>query len=256
MSTYLDPPGQANLRDLCFELCQKADETDREIYRRFMGEDYDAKRWQAVKKKTNQFRSISNFFNGTSETFADKKNADMAALLVDFRPRPYWKFAGGKDVAVAITPEIQDDISVVDTGLTTEPPISEQMTLADRRPTGRWRRILLWAGVLLLGMGFWWILRAPEVGCMQWQGDHYERVDCAADGSQRTVLGFDEGQFAVRKVEVCDTTTFFRDGKPILWYLKHDNTYDFFDHPGYHPVLIDRQLKPVSRYIARKSVRN
>lgn len=252
MSTYLDPPGQANLRDLCLELCQKADGTDREIYRRFMGEDYDPKRWQAVKKKTNQFRSISNFFNGTSETFADKKNADMAALLVDFRPRPYWKFAGGEDVTVTTPSEILDDSSVVRKGATNELPIGDQARMADASSLRRWRWMLPLAGILLLGIGFWWVLRTPGAGCMQWQGDHYERVDCGADGSQQTVLGFDENQFVVRRVEVCDTTTFFRKGKPVLWYLKHDNTYDFFDHPGYHPEFIDRRLKPVSRYIARR----
>ncbi|UMY65283.1 MULTISPECIES: hypothetical protein [unclassified Flavobacterium] len=254
LSTYLDPPGQAGLRDLCFELCREANEADLDIYLRFMGEAYDATRLQAARKKTERFRAISNFFNGATEKFTDKTNADMAALLVDFRPRPYWKYTvPEKEASVKAEQGTSPVASVTATELMDAPVVPDRREPIDGvvRPPRR-KRALIVVALLLSGIGIWWTLAQRGTGCMQWQGDHYERVDCSADGSQGTILGFDERQFAVRKVNVCDTTTFFRGGKPILWYLKHDNTYDFFDHPGYHPEFINRPLKPVSRYIARK----
>ncbi len=254
LSTYLDPPGQAGLRDLCLERCREANEADLDIYLRFMGEAYDPTRLQAARKNTERFRTISKFFKGETEKFTDKTNADMAALLVDFRPRPYWKYTvPEKEASVNAEHGPSPVGTVTATDLVDTPAVSDrsgQMDVVVRPP--HLKRFLIVMALLVSGIGIWWTLAQRGTGCMQWQGDHYEKVDCGVEGSARTVLGFDEGQFAVRKVKVCDTTTFFRDGKPVLWYLKHDNTYDFFDHPGYHPEFIDRRLKPVSRYIARK----
>lgn len=95
--------------------------------------------------------------------------------------------------------------------------------------------------------------KAAQTACMQWQKDHYERVACESSGDA-SVIAYDSLQFKVRKFKANAQTQFFEAGKPKVWYLKHNNHYDFFTAPGYHPLQPEKILDPISRYIALRVV--
>lgn len=98
----------------------------------------------------------------------------------------------------------------------------------------------------------------PEKECMQWVGDHYIIVDC-----KDTKLGigafdpkpYNEIEFYRKKLKVCDTTTFFKNSKPIVWYSKKDNVVEFFNMDGCHPESMDCELRKITPYMIDKYVR-
>lgn len=91
--------------------------------------------------------------------------------------------------------------------------------------------------------------------CMQWSGDHYEKVDCDLKtngfGTFSGIEPYDEIKFELRKVNVCDTTNCFINGKSIIWYAKTDSGADFFNTHGMHPEN-GKALRPVTEYIRGK----
>jgi len=97
----------------------------------------------------------------------------------------------------------------------------------------------------------------PKKQCMQWSGDHYEKVDCdlKADGFAGTniIEPFDENKYKLKKIKVCDTTRFFNNSNDaIIWYAKKsDSAADFFNTHGRHPET-NKPLRPVTKYIVTK----
>lgn len=88
--------------------------------------------------------------------------------------------------------------------------------------------------------------------CMVWKENHYERRNCSGEDLEehldRTVLK------EFRKVEVCDTTRFFKNGKAIIWYDKSNNEMSYFTHTGIHPTN-GKTLKPITKTIIKAHVK-
>ena len=51
--------------------------------------------------------------------------------------------------------------------------------------------------------------------CMVWVNDHYERSDCSGQALEFEMNETELIKF--RKIEVCDTTTFFKKYDPIIF---------------------------------------
>ncbi len=91
-----------------------------------------------------------------------------------------------------------------------------------------------------------------EKECMVWVKDHYEKSIC--DG--------EKGEIALRKtilkklrmVQVCDTTTFFENNEPIIWYDLVRNEYEYFTFYGLHPVT-GKTLRPITQAIIDTQVK-
>ena len=56
-----------------------------------------SKQKQIENFEVDKLRSISNYLKGKTET-TRTINLDVMAVLVDFNPRPYWKFMSGKEM--------------------------------------------------------------------------------------------------------------------------------------------------------------
>ncbi|WP_163407536.1 hypothetical protein [Flavobacterium ajazii] len=101
---------------------------------------------------------------------------------------------------------------------------------------------------------------AQKNECMQWSGDHYEEVSCDLKiqgiGTYNVVKPFDERIINLRKIQVCDTTTFFKNGEAIIWYAKIGDSVEFFNTHGMHPEQNKKSLKPVTQYIIDKYVKD
>lgn len=94
--------------------------------------------------------------------------------------------------------------------------------------------------------------------CMQWSKDHYEAVSCDIVSNKMSLVSpivtkKEENIISnFKKIKVCDTTSFFKLGKPCVWYGKSfDGSYDCFTAPGLHPET-GKTLKPITEYIVKK----
>ena len=62
--------------------------------------------------------------------------------------------------------------------------------------------------------------------CVQWNKDHYEEVVCAGSkivfADVNPIIERQESVLDFKKIEVSDTTTFFKNKQPVIWYCKKD----------------------------------
>lgn len=117
---------------------------------------------------------------------------------------------------------------------------------------GRKRTILatmLLAIVIITGYaGF---LQGKE-DCMVWMEDHYEKTSCSGSELEQSLN--QEILENLKKIEVTDTTEFFRNGQVQVWYDKTDGVLEYFSFYGIHPEN-GKTLKPITSYIIEKYVR-
>jgi len=89
---YLYKPSRAKLRDLCWLIFENnLTKDDLNVFSNLLGLDFEHTKKNKFKEKKDKFRPIETFFKGET----DPSNIDainMAAILVDFEPRPFKKF--------------------------------------------------------------------------------------------------------------------------------------------------------------------
>lgn len=88
--------------------------------------------------------------------------------------------------------------------------------------------------------------------CMVWKENHYERRNCSGEDLEEHLDRIILKEF--RKVEVCDTTRFFKNEKAIIWYDKSNNEMSYFTHTGIHPTN-GKTLKSITRTIIKAHVK-
>jgi hypothetical protein len=95
--------------------------------------------------------------------------------------------------------------------------------------------------------------------CMQWSDNHYDEVSCELEvqgaGTFNSPETYDERIINLRRIQVCDTTTFFINNKAVVWYAKVGDNAEFFNTHGMHPEN-GKALRPVTHYIINKYVKN
>ncbi|WP_374173639.1 hypothetical protein [Flavobacterium tructae] len=92
-SIYLSNPTRGGLRNLCWELFQhqNRNQDDLTVFSSLLGLAFDVNKKNSFDKQIDKFRPIDKFFKGESDpTILDVVN--MAAILVDFKARPFIKF--------------------------------------------------------------------------------------------------------------------------------------------------------------------
>jgi len=89
-----------------------------------------------------------------------------------------------------------------------------------------------------------------EEDCLIWKRDHYERIDCKDEGAILMLEGINIDTF--KKIEINESTIFFKKNKPIVWYGKSINgEMEYFNSRGIHPVT-GKELKPITEYMISK----
>lgn len=108
--------------------------------------------------------------------------------------------------------------------------------------------------ILILISGFYYKILIGGENCIVWKVDHYEVIDCKNQFSEPISEGLDIKKF--KKLTVSDTTTFFINGKPIIWYGKSKTgELEYFNSRGVHPIT-RKDLKPITEYIINKYIFN
>lgn len=91
-SHYLDNPSQALLRDLCWEIFNlEPKESDLVVYRNFFRSEFNLKEENTSTSHTDKFKKVGAFLRGGIKP-AKITTVELAAILVDYEPRPFKKF--------------------------------------------------------------------------------------------------------------------------------------------------------------------
>lgn len=252
-SSFILQPSRANLRKLCVERLKENPSTDDlNSFKIFLGFEFKPENRNRLKDETDRFRTIENFLKGSSDS-NDVEVINLAAILVDFTPRPFLKFIKlhkGEEDIIAVNPVEKEGTKTVKTAL-----------LSPEKKSIPKKKLIM--GLLgftaLFSIGYTAKdLVLPEKQCMQWQADHYELIDCQSNVNSlyaaSPIIPIDKDMLELNKLKVCDSTAFFEGGKAIIWYCKVDDNPEFFDGPGFHPIT-GKALRPVTEYIIDKYVK-
>jgi hypothetical protein len=273
---YLNNPTRAKLRNLCWEIFeeQQTDQNDLNVFSSLLGLTFDLTKKNKFEEQIDKFRPIETFFKGeTDPTNIDAVN--LAAILVDFHPRPFNKFRAkgitedkiqiensnvpqsfiGKDENEDKNGDEFKDSPVNST------PVHFSTNLNDgflgKKPQNLIQIIIGTAAVFCLGFALSHSVFQKEQ-CMQWSNDHYEKVDCALDKNNivhfNTKRPLDESLLELKKITICDTTVYFVNDQATIWYVKSGDTIEYFNGPGFHP-LTRKTLRPITNYILNKYVK-
>lgn len=89
---YLHSPSRGKLRDLCWLIFEdNPTKDDLNVFRNLFCLEFDHTKKNKFKEQKDKFRPIETFFKGET----DPLNIDainLAAIIVDFQPRPFKKF--------------------------------------------------------------------------------------------------------------------------------------------------------------------
>lgn len=287
-SNNLNPPSLANLRNLCikrFKLITNKD--DLETFRSFFGFEFDGGKRNLITRGTdlNKFRAIGDFFKG--ETLQPTEDTiHFAAILLDFQPRPFNKFKkvmdgkneneifqelakdyqsekyndkydnyhdsgyDTKNGIIAIVPEVKNENPITqtddkDNGVNTDETSNE--TFFEKLKENKVSVIAI-ISLLLIACYFIFFNK----GCMQWSDNHYEVVNCkdGIEGNPNEIIQYNSHLLDFKMIPVCDTTTWFANGKSIIWYAKTNNEVDFFTTcgNGRHPES-GSTIRPLTNYM-------
>ncbi|CAA9196084.1 hypothetical protein [Flavobacterium collinsii] len=89
---YLYNPSRGKLRDFCWLIFENnPTKDDLNVFRNLFSLDFDHTKKNKFKEQKDKFRPIETFFKGeTNPSNIDAIN--LAAIMVDFQPRPFKKF--------------------------------------------------------------------------------------------------------------------------------------------------------------------
>jgi len=216
-----------------------------------------------------KFKTVQSFL-AEDDKKTNILNLNLIAVLVDFHPRPYNKFARDSseeainEINGVAEMQLEERKEIGDKKIS-EVHFIEKYLKVSAVETKSWKRkVIFWTLMVIVLFSIGFTLKhilVPKKECMQWQEDHYELVDCQK-GINRLyadtpVEPIDEKAIDLRKIEVCDTFPFFSGGKAVVWYCKVNDEPEYFDGPGagFHPIT-KKQLNPITNYIINKYVRH
>lgn len=251
-ANFLMQPTPARLRDLGIILFQEnKNQNDKQIFQSFLGFEFEANSIQKIKNETDKFKPLATFLKNETE-LSDYNAADFLAILVGFEMRPYSKFLHQGDTEVK--------------RFYNEPIEKELIRTSDQQynilsvKKSKGKLIAVVAGCVGLLLGSYVVKNEvfPAKECMQWNDDHYEEVVCEGNkvgfADINPIFEKNEDLLDFKKIEVCDTTTFFKSDQPIVWYIKQNGKCEYFNAPGLHPIS-GKPLRPITKHIIETHVK-
>lgn len=269
-------PSAAKLRDLCIRIfTETKNPEDLSAFRIFFGFEFKEDEVQKIKKDTDRFKPIGTFLKG--ETELRDEAIDMAAILVDFKPRPLQKFTKEFQKAANPTPAetetdpgesetmanekenpdtIQGFVNIDDEKKDGIPPVPPKGSLTINERSAKFLWAIGGATVLILLI---WVMTehffTPK-NCMIWTSDHYEAIDCNTTAKSGKIIALDEKLLLeFKQLPISSSLVFFDEsGQPIVWYSKSpERNIELFNSPGKHPVTGEtlKKITPniISTYI-------
>ncbi|MFV5699802.1 hypothetical protein ACM55H_15670 [Flavobacterium sp. ZT3R17] len=263
VSGILLNPTPAQLRNLCLmifdNLLSKSDENIFKLF--FNVKEEGSLRKSMENSDIARFRPIISFLKGEKDS-DNSTRIELAAILIDFNPRPYNKYLLNvkiNEIGNVEVPSLMEKDEAGDENLPLDKWVEKEFELKN---IGRFkkRKVIIFTVFLSLFFMGYTVKNIifPEKECMMWDGNHYEAIDCKNEklgiGNISSVVVLNENLLSFKKIEVNTNTVFFKKGKPIVWYGKSfDGSYEYFNQPGLHPET-EKTLKPISQYIIKKYI--
>lgn len=272
-SNNLSSPTPANLRKLCVKrFASNTDKDDLIAFESFFDFPFDKdKRNLFGGDELNKLVKVRRFFQGITENPADD-TIQLAAILVDLRPRPFNKYRKQIDeedlelfneltipnnsVKEVASDNLNDQAQIEDLNDSKTDGVIEEPRLESKKPVKKnkyFEKLFNRSKPTMITTAFIFCLIATIIyfafikkHCMQWSQDHFEVVDCNSNSSdnQNKIIPYDANLLEFKKLRVCDTTTNYS----TIWYSKKNNVVEFFNTHGKNPVN-DSPLKAVSKHI-------
>lgn len=246
-------PSPAQIRTICLALCNnELNKSDEETFKLF----FETKENESLKKSIencniDKFKPIISFLRNETDT-ENSIRVEMAAIIIGFENRPYGKYLNFDTV--------EKDGGVLRIIGSNENNISTSLQLNGIEKEKKTRKRILFGiigfAMLCLIVYVFNQFINPEEQCMTWKNDHYEKIDCQSNvlGATHVIVKpYNEVEFELRKISACDTTTFFKNGKAIIWYSKKDGKVEFFNKDGINPEN-GAELKRVTQHMIDKYV--
>lgn len=260
--SYFLAPSPAQLRNLCLVLFDnELTKIDDAIFRLF----FKVKDEEDLRKAIDhfdvvKFRSVRNFFTGKNEK-TNMNTLNLIAALVNYSPRPYNKFL--KENKEAFKEEVKEvlseEIETQEIQVEEKPSSPLKKYPVGVNPRKKHKTLILFLIVLSLVTGGYMAKDVcfPEKQCMQWQEDHYVKLDCDAEGSGSIapIIALDDEVAQLKRVQLKSDMVLFKYGKPLFYYCKISrDSVEFFNAPGTHPVT-GKRLNAITWHMINKYVK-
>lgn len=263
VSGILLNPTPAQLRNLCLMIFENLlSKSDENIFKLFFNVKVEGSLRKSMENSDiARFRPIISFLKGEKDS-DNSTRIELAAILIDFNPRPYNKYLLNVKISGSGNLELPQ---LMEKDETFENLLRDKLVGKDveEKNIGRFekRKVIIFTVFLSLFFMGYTVKNIifPEKECMMWNGNQYEAVDCKNEklGPENftVVEVLNENLLSFKKIEVNTNSVFFKKGKPIVWYGKSfDGNYEYFNQPGLHPET-EKTLKPISKYIIKKYIR-
>ena len=265
ITSVLLTPSPAQLRNYCTMLVDKGlSKKDEEIFKAFFETKSDEKLKKSIEScNTDKFKTIISFLKDKRDSEMALR-IEMASIIVDFSPRPYADFLTSNSIA---TSDNKQFVTVINGDNDSETKVrfgvkdvKEEIVKANNFRSRNIKKKITFGLIGLIGISSIAYtaknLIIPDVQCMQWQNNHYEKVDCNTQNQKgiiksNDIIPFDSKKAELIKIKVSDTTTFFKNGKAILWYCKSGDEIELYNKPGFDPIY-KKSLKAITPYMIQK----
>lgn len=260
-SNHFNPPSEVNLKNLCIKrFSSNPTREDLEVFFSFFGFAFDATKKNLFKDDLSKFKPVRSFLLNKTTSPKDE-TIHFSAILVDFRPRPLNNFilewngsekqADDKKSEKVENPECDkkrnaEDENKVNSLFNIKESVLNRLR-KNIKKTAIGVAIILALGFGVIYYAFW------NKGCMQWNNDHYDIVDCSLKEEDNTIVILDPTIVNLKKIKVCDTTVFFKHGKAGVFYAKSASSVEYFNQMAPHPET-GKYLKPITNYMIYKYV--
>ncbi|WPR71325.1 hypothetical protein SLW70_15535 [Flavobacterium sp. NG2] len=258
-SVLLNTP--AVMRDLCLSMCNEGLSVhDEKIFRTFfeLNQTEDLRKG-IVNCNIALFRPIRSFLKSEKNT-ENLMRIEVAAILVDFQPRPYSKFYkinSSKEEEVSDTSLSKISIETKKVEVISNDVLTKTLPAFVQKFNFMAKLGWIAGGVVMLSVLGYFIKTNfyPKKQCMEWVGTHYEEVDCDKDKlgflASSAIVPINENAKELRKLDCNQKLVFFKNEKPLIWYCKYDGEVELYDRPGFHPIT-GKPLKPITNYMINK----
>ncbi|MFV8361525.1 hypothetical protein [Flavobacterium sp. LS1P3] len=255
VSGILLNPTPAQLRNLCLMILDNSlSKSDENIFKLF----FNLKEEQSIRRcianyDIARFRPIISFLKGEKDS-ENTLRIELAAILIDFNPRPYNKYLLNGKIDAIENSEASALVEVKEfVERNSDDKKKEGETVGVNKEFGK--KTVFFLAVLLSPFFIGYTIKGvffPEKDCMIWKVDHYVAVDCLdKNGALGMVIPIEENGMKLKKLDSNVKLSFFNNEKPVVWYFKHDGVVELFYAPGFHPVS-KKPLKPITKYMIKK----
>lgn len=270
----------ANLKKECIAVCEERyDRKDDGMLRTFFKKSGDRNTClRAIEQyDIDKLKPLVNFLrkeNGSTSPI----NIELLAWLIDFTPRPFDLQRRYDSDSLTVSDNTKEKEPVAGNYAEEEKVLPEpagiineergmlapQQLFSTTPRRGFKNKLVIVVAMILAtagGLIYWlWSNKAAAVvlpgngWCMYWAEDHYEPISCnQKPAGNILVVALDSQRISnFKKITRIDTIT--SRSKGFVWYVKINNTVEFYTADGFHPVDIRLRLRPITDYIIRKYI--